>query len=113
MAALLVTGGANFNSPGGKFWTINTVEMFDPASGASCLLPPLPGNRAWHTLDRCGEAHHYLSSPQLCSGLLVCGGVSGGWGEHGWDDYHPVDSCLTLDTRSGGWVLSHNLTVSR
>ena len=49
----------------------------------------------------------------LCSGRLVCGGVSGGWGEHGWDDYHPVDSCLTLDTRTGDWVLSHNLTVSR
>ena len=48
-----------------------------------------------------------------CSGRLVCGGVSGGWGEHGWDDYRPVDSCLTLDTRTGDWVLSHNLTVSR
>ena len=48
-----------------------------------------------------------------CSGRLVCGGVSGGWGEHGWDDYHPVDSCLTLDTRTGDWHLSHNLTVSR
>ena len=71
-----MTGGANFNSPGGKFWTINTVEMFDPASGASCQLPPLPGNRAWHTLDRC-EAHLIIIIHPSCK--LYCCYAAGCW----------------------------------
>ena len=69
------------------------MEMFVPSSGATCQLGDLPDRRRFHTLE---------------GGLLCGGGVSM---FPPWP--HTLGNCLTLNTTTGKWHESHNLTRHR
>ena len=70
-----------------------SVEMFVPSSGATCQLGDLPDRRRFHTLD----------------GVLLCGGGVSMFPP--WP--HTLGNCLTLNTTTGKWHESHNLTMYR
>ena len=70
-----------------------SVEMFVPSSGSTCLLGDLPDRRRFHTLE----------------GGLLCGGGVAMFPP--WPD--TLGNCLTLDTTTGKWHESHNLTRHR
>ena len=66
--------------------TDKTAELYVPSTGASCTLPSLPDNRAYHTVT---------------DGGLICGG-----------DY-TRDSCLLWSPDSGTWEEALTLDVER
>ena len=70
-----------------------SVEMFVPSSGATCQLGDLPDRRRFHTLE----------------GSLLCGGGVALFPP--WPD--TLGNCLTLNTTTGKWHESHNLTRHR
>ena len=79
-AGVLITGG--YGSSG----ALNTVEIYRPSSGDSCLLPHLPQGRYHHTVERSG---------------LLCGGSD--------TEY----SCLQWASEQGAWEETISLEVER
>jgi len=85
---IIISGGDDWDD-WDSFGT--SVEVFNPTTGQSCLLPSLPLGLSGHTMHK----------------LTVCGGryhVAGGT----WD---MSDTCITLS--SGEWVTSHALISRR
>ena len=83
---VLITGDQNDGT--------RTAEIFDPDSGASCSLPNLMDERAFHTQD----------------GPLTCGGESRP--DPGNDD-HITKHKTCFIWMSGAWTLSHSLVHAR
>jgi len=67
----------------GGFAANTSVEVFNPNTNKSCLLPSLPEQRLCHTMDY----------------LTICGGM------------YTFTSCITFS--SGEWVTSHSLPEER
>ena len=79
IAGVLITGGYSSAAD-------NTAELYLPSSGASCTLPSLPEDRAFHTVTRGG---------------LLCGGR------------YTKDSCILWSPDSGTWEEALTLDVRR
>ena len=73
-AVIVISGGMGANT---------SVEVFNPNTNQSCLLPSLPEQRISHTMDY----------------LTICGGM------------YTFTSCITFS--SGKWVTSHSLPEER
>ena len=67
--AVLITGSSIGYSP------CNTAELYLPSTNVSCLLPQLPLDRAWHTVENSG---------------LLCGG-------------YETRDCLKWSPDTGSW----------
>ena len=78
LAAVLISGGLPSSDVGN--------ELYLPASGRSCKLPPLPDDRVGHTVE---------------SGGLLCGGEN------------TRDTCLQWSSVTGTWEESLTLDVGR
>lgn len=78
LAAVLISGGLPSSDVGN--------ELYLPASGSSCKLPPLPDDRVGHTVERGG---------------LLCGGEN------------TRDTCLQWSSVTGTWEESVTLEVGR
>ena len=61
------------------------AEIYDPSSGASCMLPTLPEMQYYHSLD----------------GGLMCGG------------YYTSDSCVRWSSNNGTWEEYLTLNITR
>jgi len=76
MKGLLISGGDGSGAG-------TSVEVYDPLTGLSCLLPSLPDARIYHTMNN----------------LFICGGT------------YTKDTCITLV--SDQWEVSHDLEHQR
>ena len=74
MPGILISGGQ---------YSSDSVEVFNPSTGDSCVLPSLPDERNGHTMNN----------------MTICGG------------YYSTSTCITFT--SGVWVTSHVLVQDR
>ena len=81
MYVVLITGGYSSDADAPY-----NAELYLPSSGLSCSLPPLPDNRAGHTLESSG---------------LLCGG------------YNTQDTCIQWSPDTGTWEELLTLDVNR
>ena len=86
ISVILITGGWNKETGGSP---LSSVEIYNPATNASCSLPSLPEERHYHSQD----------------GGLACGGknrYNTGW----------LEDCLEWTPASGSWTRL-NITETR
>ena len=82
--AVLISGGSDNEG------SLQSVEIYNPATNTGCSLPQLPETRAYHTQD----------------GGLACGGIGNGMGSG-------YETCVKWSSESGSWTQSHTLREDR